>query len=216
MAWINNDGKQGFLTTEKLRHMARLFWGNEKAAEFDSPDMMGAAAVHMQNRAYAKENLVACDWFWPINFSGNVASGTGAPDIEARLFSAVTGEDIDEAEYMRIGARCFNQNRAVYLREGRRGRRDDVLEERFYNSPFEKSSNLISTANPEFKMPGTDGKLISLKGAKIDRESFKRMMDDYYQTRDWDIETGLFKEEGLSNLGLADMIPELENNGFVS
>lgn len=210
-----NDGKKGFLTTDKLLHLARLFWGNERAAEFSLPDMKGATAVYLQNRAYAKENIVACDWFWPINYSGNVASGTGDPTLEARLFSAVTGKDMDEAEYLRIGNRCFNQNRAIYLREGKRGRQDDLLEERFHIRPLQKAPSFIVNFNPECLVPGPDGTLVSRKGAKVDREMFKRIMDDYYFERGWDVETGLFKEDGLDNLGLADMIPELEKNGFV-
>jgi aldehyde:ferredoxin oxidoreductase len=216
MAWANSDGKRGFFTTEKLRHMARLFWGGEKAVEFDSPDAMGAAAVHIQNRAYAKESLVACDWFWPINFSGNAESGTGDPALEARLLSAVTGEETGEGEYMRIGARCFNQNRAIYLREGRRGRRDDVLEERFHDRPFQHASNIVSAVNPDFRMPGSEGKLISCQGARVDRGVFRRIMDDYYRARGWDVETGLLRKEGLENLGLTDLIPELEKSNLVS
>lgn len=214
MAWANSDGKRGFLTTGKLRHMAKLFWGDERAVEFDSPDMMGATAVQIQNRTYAKENLVACDWFWPINFSGTVESGTGDPALEARLLSAVTGENMDEAGYLRTGERCFNQNRAIYLREGRRGRQDDVLEERFHIRPFEKSSNIVSAVNPEFKMPGTGGQLVSRRGAKVDREVFKGIMNDYYRIRGWDVGTGLFTEDTLNHLGLADIVPELKMNGF--
>ena len=216
MAWVNSDGKRGFMTTEKLRHLARLYWGDERAAEFDSPEMMGAAAVQVQNRAYAKENLVACDWFWPISFSGNAESGTGDPTLEARLFAAVTGVDMSEAEYLRSGERCFNQNRAIYLREGKRGRQDDVLEERFYSRPFQRSSRVIAAVNPEFKMPGADGSLVSRKGAIVDRATFRRIMDDYYQARGWDLATGLFKADGLRDLGLADLIPELEPRHFLT
>jgi aldehyde:ferredoxin oxidoreductase len=216
MAWANSNGKRGFLTTEKLRHLARQYWGDERAAEFDSPDMMGAAAAHVQNRAYAKENLVACDWFWPISFSGNVKSGTGDPTLEARLFSAVTGEDMTETGYLLSGERCCNQNRAIYLREGRRGRPDDVLEDRFYTRPFERSSRVIAAVNPEFRMPGTNGMLVSRKGATIDRDVFRQIMDDYYQARGWDVATGFFKEDGLDTLGLADMAPELKQQGFLA
>lgn len=215
MAWANSDGKRGFFTTEKLRNMAKLFWGDEQAVEFDSPDGKGMAAVCIQNRAYAKENLVACDWFWPINFSGNSDSGTGAPDIEARLLSSVTGVEMNEGAYLHTGARCFNQNRAIYLREGRRGRQDDVLEERFHIKPFNKSSNIVKAVNPEFIMPGTGGRLISRQGAKVDRDVFKIIMDDYYKIRGWDVETGLFIEDNLNGLGLADIVPELKTNGFI-
>jgi len=208
--------KRGFFTTDKLRHMARLYWGDERAAEFDSPEMMGAAAVRVQNRAYAKENLVACDWFWPISFSGNVESGTGDPALEARLFSAITGRDMTETGYLRSGERCFNQNRAIYLREGKRGRQDDILEERFYSRPFERSSRVIAAVNPEFRMPGTDGGLSNRKGATVDREIFRRIMDDYYQARGWDVATGFFKTDGLDGLDLTDILPELEQRGFLT
>ena len=48
----------------------------------------------MQNRAYALENMVFCDWFWPIDFTANTETGVGDPELEARLFSAVTGLDM--------------------------------------------------------------------------------------------------------------------------
>jgi len=216
MEWNGSDGKKGFLTTEKLLHLAKLFWGNESAAEFSLPQMKGATAAHLQNRAYAKENLVACDWFWPINYSGNAASGTGDPTLEPRLFSAVTGEDMDEKGYLRSGERCFNQNRAIFLREGRRGRQDDILEERFYIHPYQKASGFIIDFNPECLVPGPGGRLVSRKGAKLNRDIFDRIMDDYYQACGWDVDSGLFKKQNLINLGLSDMISELEENCFIS
>lgn len=214
VVWANSDGRRGFFTTEKLRHMAKLFWGDEKTAEFDSPEAMGLAAVNIQNQAYAKENLVACDWFWPINFSGSIETGVVDPGLEARLFSAVTGEDMDFGKYLLSGDRCFNQNRAIYFREGRRGRQDDVLEERFYNQPFQEAASTVSTPNPDFLMPGR-GKPVSRRGAKVDREEFKAIMDDYYRIRGWDVATGLFTEATLTNLGLADIAPEMQSGGFI-
>jgi aldehyde:ferredoxin oxidoreductase len=216
MEWNGSDGKKGFLNTEKLFRLARLFWGSEGAAEFSLPEIKGATAAHLQNRAYAKENLVACDWFWPINYSGNAALGTGDPTLEPRLFSAVTGENMDEIGYLRSGERCFNQNRAIFLREGRQGRQDDILEERFYAHPYQKASGFIADFNPECLVPGPNGKLVSRKGAKLDKEVFEQIMDDYYQAFGWDVESGLFKKDSLENLGLADMIPELERDCYIS
>jgi aldehyde:ferredoxin oxidoreductase len=215
MIWYSSEGKKGFMSTEKLRHLARLYWGDELAAEFDSPDAKGAAAVRIQNRTHAKENMVLCDWFWPINLSGNLESGVGDPTLEARLFSAVTGEEMDEAEFLRSGERCMNQCRAIYLREGRRGRADDVLEEFLYTHPTEKDIHL-SMMNPEYTLPAKDNTVISLKGVTANREFFSRMMDDYYQARGWDVATGLFSEAGLTRLGLADLIPELRAQDFMA
>ena len=117
MVWMGTEGMMGFLTTEKLRLLAKTFWGDEKAAEFDSPDKKGEAAVIIQNRSYAMENFILCDWFWPIDFTGNVETGVGDPSLEARLFSSVTGQDMDEDEFLRSGERCANLCRAIYLRE---------------------------------------------------------------------------------------------------
>jgi aldehyde:ferredoxin oxidoreductase len=192
-----------------------VFWGDEKAAEFDSPDKKGAAAVRMQNRAYAMENFILCEWFWPIDFSGNVETGVGDPSLEARLFSAVTGEDMDENDFLRSGERCANLCRAIYLCEGRRGRIDDVLEEFNFTRPLQMQDPPVGLFNPELMMPGKNGKLFTCKGATVKRDIFKRVMDDYYNARGWDIETGLFTKVGLKNLDLEDIIPKLEEKGFL-
>jgi len=215
MVWMGTEGSMGFLTTEKLRHVAKLFWGDEKAAEFDSPDKMGGAAVIMQNRSYAKENFILCDWFWPIHFSGNTETGAGDPSLEARLFSSITGEDMDEEDFLRSGERCVNLCRAIYLREGKCGRADDVLEEFNFTQPLQKQAPPVGLFNPDLMMPGKDGKLFSCKGAMVNSEFFKQVMDDYYKSRRWDLETGLFTKEGLTNLDLGDLIPELETRGFL-
>lgn len=55
-------------------------------------------------------------------------TGVGDPSLEARLFSTVTGRDMDEKDFIRSGERCVNLCRTIYLREGRRGRNDDILE----------------------------------------------------------------------------------------
>ena len=58
--------------------------------------------------------------------------------------------------------------------------------------------------------------MVSRKGAMVDRATFRRIMDDYYQARGWDLATGLFKADGLRDLGLADLIPELEPRHFLA
>lgn len=215
MLWMATEGTMGFLTTEKLRLLARTFWGDEKAAEFDLPDKKGEAAVIIQNRSYAMENCILCDWFWPIDFSGNVETGVGDPSLEARLFSSITGEDMDEDEYLRSGERCANLCRAIYLREGRRGRVDDVLEKFNFTQPLKMQDPPVGLFNPEFIMPGKNGSLFSCKGSTVDKGVFKKIMDDYYTVRGWDLETGLFTRNGLLDLDLADIIPELEEKGWL-
>jgi aldehyde:ferredoxin oxidoreductase len=215
MTWFNSQGKKGFMTTEKLRYLAKRFWGDERAAEFDTPYKKGEAAVRIQNRSYAKENLVMCDWFWPVNLSGNSESGVGDPALEAKLFSAVTGEDMDEDGFLLTGERCVNQSRAIRLFEGGRGRVDDVLEEALFTHPKEKDV-MLSMINPEYRMPASGGTTISLKGAVVNRGFFVQMMDDYYLARGWDKDTGLFTRDKLAQLGLSDLLPKLQTRGLVT
>lgn len=210
MVWMGTEGMMGFLTTEKLRHLAKLFWGDERAAEFDTPDHKGAAAVLMQNRSYAMENGVFCDWFWPIDFTGNTETGAGDPGLEARLLAAVTGEDMDESSFLRSGDRCANLCRAIYMREGRQGRADDVLEEFNFTQPLQKQEPPVGLFNEDLVLPGKNGALFSRKGKTISREEFKKVMDDYYRVRGWDVETGAPRREKLCELGLEDILPELE------
>ncbi len=215
MVWMGTEGMMGFLTTEKLRHLAKVFWGDEKAAEFDSPDKKGVAAVIMQNRSYAMENFILCDWFWPIDFSGNVESGVGDPTLESRLFTAITGEQMDEGGYLQSGERCVNLCRAIHLREGRKGRTDDILEEFNFTCPIQEQDPPVGLFNPELMMPGKDGALFSRKGGVVNRDDFRKVMDDYYMARGWDLKTGLFTRTGLRALDLEEIIPEMEEKGFV-
>jgi len=208
MVWMATEGMMGNFTTEKLKNLAKTFWGSEQAAAFDSPEGKGAAAALMQNRAYAEENMIFCDFFWPLDFTGNRTSGVGDPDLEARLFSAVTGEDMDETAFLLSGERVVNLCRAVYLREGRRGREDDVLEDFHYTDPQEKPDSVIGVFNPEALLPGKDGETFSALGRTVKREAFEKVMDDYYAARGWDVKTGLFKREHLEDLGLPDIIDE--------
>jgi aldehyde:ferredoxin oxidoreductase len=211
MEWLSMGEAMSFLTTEKLRNVAKRFWGDERAAEFDSPEKMGEAAVIMQNRGYAKENMIFCDWFWPIHYSGNSETGAGDPSLEARVFSAVTGVEMDEEGYLRSGERCVNQCRAIYLREGRRGRVDDVLEEFNFTRPMGNEFDHYAIINPEYKMPGSEGKLFT--ATTVNREYFKQVMDDYYRVRGWDRETGLFRKETLIVLNLEDLMTPLQEKG---
>ncbi|MCX8045078.1 MAG: hypothetical protein N3B18_13245, partial [Desulfobacterota bacterium] len=213
--WYSTEGMMGFLDTEKLRTLARIFWGSEEAIACDTPDKKAAAAILNQNRSYAMENMVFCDWFWPIDYSANSPNGVGDPELEARLFSALTGVDIDLGGYLLIGERSVSLCRAIYLREGRQGRASDVLEPFNYTIPLSGQDPPIGLFNPDLQFPTGDGEIRSRLGAVVDPAVFARIMDDYYRGRGWDLETGLFTHASLEKVGLSDMIPELDKQGFV-
>ncbi len=122
---------------------------------------------------------------------------------------------MDLPGYLRSGERSVNLCRAIYLREGRQGRAGDVLEPFNHSVPLAGQDPPIGLFNPELLLPMSDGEIRSRLGAIVEPEIFKRIMDDYYQGRGWDLQTGLFTRECLASLDLTDMVPELEKKGFI-
>jgi len=201
--WMATDGSLSQVTTEAIRKAARRFWLGEDAVDFSRYEGKGAVACRIQNRAYAKETLVACDFFYPIVVAEGSPDHVGDPTLESRLLAAVTGIPYTEEDFYTIGERIFNLTRLIYFREGHAGRNDDRLPEFNFTVPLEKDdSNYFELFNPDFMLPGPDGTLVSRKGAVLDRQRFAAMLDEYYKARGWDVATGKPLPETLERLGL--------------
>ncbi len=106
----------------------------------------------------------------------------------ARLYSAVTGFDIDEDEVLVAGERITNLERAFNIREGLT-RKDDTLPQRMLKEPY------------------PDG---PAKGQVVDLEP---MIDEYYEFRGWDKDSGFPKKSKLLELELGDVADELQSMG---
>jgi len=97
-----------------------------------------------------------------------------------KLFSAVTGLEIEKDSGMRIGERILNIERLFNIREGF-GKRDDTLPKRFLSEP----------------MPDGPG-----KGETVE---LPQMLDEYYELMGWDKE-GKPTAKKLGELGLLSVI----------
>jgi aldehyde:ferredoxin oxidoreductase len=214
--WFATEGAYSPFSTDVLQKIAKKFWKNEKAVDFSTYDGKAEVACIIQNREYAKENLVACDFMFPITTSEGAEDHVGDPTLESRLLSAVTGINLDEKEYYRTGERIFNLQRAIQCREGRTGRKDDKINEFNFTEPIEGDPGFFDVFNPEMMLPGLGGELVSRKGSVVERDKFEKMMDEYYTIRGWDVATGLQKKETLESLGLPEIIPELKDKGLLS
>ncbi len=213
--WYATDGTMNPFSTDVMRAMARRFWGIPDAADFTSYVGKGPVAKLIQDRNFAKENLVVCDFLYPMLIALGAEDFLGEPDLESRLLSAVTGTDVSEAAYYRTGERVFNLQRAIQGCEGRCGRKDDVLNEVNFTEGLEVDEGFFGIWNPDFMVPGPGGEIVSRKGAVVDREQFTRMMDDYYSARGWDVVSGLQKRDTLIDLDLGDIVSDLETRGLV-
>jgi aldehyde:ferredoxin oxidoreductase len=214
--WYATDGSMSPFSTEVLQKIARKFWVDERAVDFSTYDGKAEVAYTIQNREYAKENLVVCDFMFPITTSEGAGDHVGDPTLESRLLSAVTGIDFSEEAYYRTGERVFNLQRAIQGREGRNGRKDDRLNEFNHTEPFESEPGFFEVFNPEYMLPGPGEELISRKGEVVEREKFEKMMDEYYTIRGWDVKTGLQKKDRLEALELSDIVPEIRKKGLLS
>jgi len=101
---------------------------------------------------------------------------------------AATGMKVTEKSLRTTGERIVNLQRAYNIREGL-SRRDDKLPARFTEEP------------------SPDG---PCRGQKVKLEM---MLDEYYQTRGWDVKTGLICRGKLEQLKLKNVADSLEKMG---
>jgi aldehyde:ferredoxin oxidoreductase len=104
------------------------------------------------------------------------------------ILNAVTGWNIPEEEYYKIGERVTNVGKAFMVREGFR-REHDIIPERFFREPLPTGV---------------------AKGATVDRELFEKELDEYYEERGWDKKTSIPTSNKLRELNLEDIDSELE------
>ncbi|MFW5988544.1 MAG: aldehyde ferredoxin oxidoreductase C-terminal domain-containing protein, partial [bacterium] len=107
------------------------------------------------------------------------------------LLKALTGIDFSAKGIKKSAEKIMNLERAYIVREGIR-REDDVLPERFLNE-----------ALPE-ECGESAGSVVELEP----------MLDEYYNSRDWNIATGIPKKEKLKELGLEEIIKEFIDRGI--
>jgi aldehyde:ferredoxin oxidoreductase len=202
--WRKDEDGFAFLSYDDLVTVAENFWGGPAAADYTTYEGKALAAKKIQDRSYAKESLILCDFLWPVIWVRFADSHAGDPTLESRLYSAITGREIDEAGLNKMGERIFNLQRAIMLRQGWGGREGDRLLDFHHDEPLPPVFY-----NPDCLVPGKDGRVVSKKGNKVRREDFEKLKDEYYALRGWDA-AGLPTEARLKELDLADVAADLE------
>lgn len=207
LKWWRKD-EDAFLSYDDLVTVAVNFWGGAAAADFTTDEGKALAAKIIQDRSYAKESLILCDFLWPVIWVRFADSHAGDPTLESKLYSAITGKETDEAGLNKIGERIFNLQRAILLRQGWGGREGDKLLDFHHDEPLPPVFY-----NPDCLVPGKNGRVVSKKGNKVDREAFEKLKDEYYTLRGWDA-AGLPTETRLKELDLADVAADLRTRNL--
>ncbi len=207
--WYTTQGSFSYVSTDVLRKIAQRFWGSAEAVDFSTYAGKAQAAVTIQNRQHAKDSLILCDFAFPLYDDAHSEDHVGDPTLESRLFSAVTGCQMDEAGLNHAGERIFNLCRAILLREGRNGSKDDYLPESQFIERDEPVNDAFGMFNPDLYLPGPGETVISVRGKALCREGFEQMKKEYYTLRGWDAESGFFRTKKLAQLTLSDLIEQL-------
>jgi aldehyde:ferredoxin oxidoreductase len=214
MTWLFGvRGMPGaFFTTEDFREAAARYWGSTAAADFSTYEGKALAAKKIQDRCYVKESLILCDLVWPMMAVNYPADHVGDPTMENQIYSAITGRETDEPGIARIGERIGNLQRAIHLRQGWDGRKEDLILDYFHDEPLSQGDVFF---NPDAIMPGPDGKVISKLGSMVDRNDFENLKTEYYKLRGWDANTGFPTRAILADLELNDIADELAERGLL-
>jgi len=181
-----------YLTHAQERSISRRLYGSEKTLDPDYTHKAQRVIWH-QNRCCVDECLILCEFGgFPIVSSEATADGFGFPEVERELYAAVTGLEVTQRELDAMGARVFNLERAIMLREGRSKAYDVGC------GVIEYLTNRPDTA-----------------GITLNTDQFLEALNDYYELRGWDVPTGRPKRETLRQLGLNDVADALEEKGLL-
>ncbi len=110
-------------------------------------------------------------------------------DYFLEFYKAITGEEIDAVELLKRGERVWNMQKMLNVRLGF-GREHDAAPESWF-----KPMKVGATELPMMDY---------YKKKTITREDTERMLDEYYEARGWDRDTGAPTLEKLRSLDLED------------
>ncbi len=137
--------------------------------------------VKAQDAVAIQNSLIVC------SFTGNITFRPARIADYITWLGAVTGLEYDVTELMLVGERINNLTRAFNVREGM-SRRDDYLPPRF-------SQNMLDGASSE---------------QTITKRDLEKMLDEYYELRGWDKETGIPTAVKLVNLSLGHIAKDIK------
>lgn len=200
---------QAHISSEVLKQIAIRFWGSKEAADMTTLAGKAEAAKRIQERQFAKECIGVCDWMFPLIDIPRGDEPVGDPAFESRILSAALGSEVSETELYRYGERAFNVQRAILLREGHRARQDDHLPREWHEQPIE-----THVADPDLLAPDGRGRVVSRIGGRIRWADFRKLRDEYYLLRGWDVPSGLPSRAGLVALDLEDVADDLSGRGL--
>jgi aldehyde:ferredoxin oxidoreductase len=177
----------------KFRRLSQKVWGYPEGLE-PTLEKKAPVAVWSQHQHMLIDSFPLCDFAFPLLVRPfetreeweSAFDISGDLDIDRRFLWAVTGKDWSRERLDWIAERAFTLERMLLARSGRSRK----LEEAYLFS--------------HFQLPCRDD------GTSVNEAEFSQLLDDYFTARGWDLEHGWPSEKKLKELGLADVIPTLQ------
>jgi aldehyde:ferredoxin oxidoreductase len=114
------------------------------------------------------------------------------PSDYVDLTNLALGIDLNEEEFMLLGQKSYNLEKAFNTLHVGFTRKDDLPHRRFFEDPIQSGPH---------------------KGEKLDINKYNSMLDKFYELHGWDKETGWQTRETLEILGLKDVAEKLAKVG---
>lgn len=187
------------------KRIAKQFWGDESCVDAIG-DYKPTNRFKMERlrwciaRKELHDMLGLCSWSAPWNVSPIKEEGyVGDNEMEAKLFTAVTGIKRTQKELDEEGVRAFVLERAYTMRQMklldmRHGH--DVYPEWIFTDPKDK---------PAF----TKGTI------RMDRDDIEKSFDLFFEVMKFDVKTGAPTAEGYKAVKLDYCIPVMEKEGLM-
>ncbi len=167
----------GLIEKFQRKDLSQAYFGSLAAADLSTPLLKGASTHVIENQVALINSYGICIFHWMLDVLGY------APETYyAGAYTAVTGIDKSKEERMRDGERICNLEKAFNSRLGMR-REHDTICERWMHEPC-----------PEGPHKGKTGSMM-----------FEPVLDEYYEWRGWDKQSGLQTRSKLEELGMEDI-----------
>ncbi len=186
------------LHKKQAEAISEKIFGTKKAIDHNTYAAKAPAVAYCQNRSRLINCLVLCDFLFPVFVAQAKEDRLGDTAAESKLFRAVTGLELCEAELDNLGERVFALERAIMAREGRTRDQDTLHEGYFHESapdlPDEDQRGRTTVIDEQLKA--------------VPRDQFERAKTEYYHLRGYDPLTGWPTPKTLRRLGLDEVAAE--------
>ena len=194
MGWCKEHSPVHGLPWERLIEIGKKIYGSEAAFNPESGYECKAFPAYWHGqRSVMKDSLPVGDQVFPRIFSKHTpdniarAGDLNGTQFEYAMFQAATGSSWTETEFEHHCERVIQLERQLLIRNFDRHRSDDEQIIPY----FKRSENRI---NPFIGEPQC-----------LEENQFKNVLNEYYDLRGWDKETGHPTDETVKNFDLPEM-----------